>query len=76
MVTIGEQQTWAAIASMARSLAKIAVAIEKIVDEEFSEEPEPAKEELPLTKIAWRSEVSKGNTELGFSDWLEGRQGV
>jgi hypothetical protein len=76
MVTIGEQQTWAAIASMARSLAKIAASIERIVEEEFTDS-EPAKEtDLPLTKIAWRSEVANGKTEQGFDDWLEGRQRV
>ena len=65
---------WHDIHTASRALVRIADAIQKIVDEEFSD-PEPAKEEdLPLTKIAWRSEVANGKTELGFDEWLTGRR--
>ena len=74
MVTVGEQRMWHDISTAARALTKIAESIEKIIDEEYPD-PEPEKEDLPLTKIAWRSEVANGNTEQGFDDWLEGRRG-
>ncbi len=74
MASIGEQQTWAAIASMARSLQKIAQVLESAA-EGFVEKikPEP---DLPLTKAAWKTEVANGKTELGFDDWLTGRRDV
>jgi hypothetical protein len=71
MATIGETRMWHDISAGARALVRIAEAIEKIVKEEYSE---PEKEDLPLTKVAWRSEVSNGKTEQGFDDWLEGRR--
>jgi hypothetical protein len=73
MVTIGEQRMWHDISAGARALVKIADAIQKIVDAEYSD-PEPEKDDLPLTKSAWRSEVASGKTELGFDDWLIGRR--
>lgn len=66
---------WHDISTAARALTKIADAIQKIVDEEFTE-PESKEEELPLTKAAWKSEVLGGNTEQGFDDWLAGRRDV
>ena len=64
---------WHDISTAARALTKIAESIEKIIDEEYPD-PDP-EEDLPLTKIAWRSEVANGKTEQGFDDWLEGRRG-
>jgi hypothetical protein len=69
MVTIGEQRMWHDISSIARSLHRIAEAIE----EELTD-PEPEKEDLPLTKVAWKSEVAKGNTELGYTEWSNRRR--
>ena len=67
MVTIGEQRMWHDISSMARSLARMAEAIEKVMTE-----PQP-EADLPLTKAAWKSEVLTNMTELGFAEWLVDR---
>jgi hypothetical protein len=63
---------WHDISAGAQALVRIAKAIEKIVDEEFKDEPKP--EEYPLTKIAWQHEVAAGNTEMGFAQWLADRR--
>jgi hypothetical protein len=57
---------------MARSLHTLAEAVVKIVDEEYAD-PEP-EEALPLTKVAWKAEVAKDNTVLGFPEWLKDRR--
>jgi len=107
MVTIGETRMWHDISSMAQSLARIAKAIEKVVAEEYEEQPatmwhdissmaqslariakaiekvvaeeyeeQPATDDLPLTRVAWKSEVANGKTDQGFDDWLTGRRNV
>lgn len=73
MASIGEQQTWAAIASMARSLQSIAKTLEKAA-EGFADKTKP-EQDLPLTKAAWKSEVANDRTDLGFDDWLTGKRG-
>lgn len=73
MASVGEQQTWAAIASMARSLAKIATILESTAEEFKDISKAEEQDDLPLTKAAWRSEVANGKTELGFEDWLVGK---
>ncbi len=71
MVTIGETRMWHDITSIARSLHRIAEAVEKAM----TEPEEPEKDDLPLTRIAWKSEVAHDKTDQGFDDWLSGRRG-
>ena len=72
MVTIGETRMWHDITSIARSLHRIAEAVEKAMTEEEQDPVEQVK--ATLTKVAWKSEVAKGNTELGYAEWLNWRR--
>ena len=69
MVTIGETRMWHDITSIARSLHRIAEAVEKAMTE-----PTAEPDDLPLTKAAWKAEVLAGKTEQGFDDWLVGKR--
>jgi hypothetical protein len=69
MVTIGEQQTWNNIGSIARDLNRIANIME---GKEMRARQRLADLEPDSIGAAalWREEVSRGDTLLGFADWL------
>jgi len=67
MASIGEQQFWAAVGSIARSLNSIGQDLKKLVEDK----PSPPVDPESLGALAlWREDVAKENTILGFTEWL------
>lgn len=67
MATIGENQFWASVASLARSAEKIARMLEVMAEEK---KPPTVDPDSLGAMALWREEVASGNTVLGFSEWV------